>query len=211
MAHPEDVVALLAGEVEPHGHAKTRQAVVHVHLHQAALHGTTGVARAEEIGPLLLDELAQLLGHARVTLAPVIDLATSVSVNAYEHPQAVKDRTHLRCVGDVFPHAATISRKTDMDHPDPFDAHGPPGQTGDHNAAPLGRRHHRAKTHDAYRCQQLGLARYLWRSPHGLQRLVDATGTHELDPAQALELAHPGALDAALERISGRGTAGAPR
>ena len=136
-----------------------------------------------------------------VTLAPIIDLATSVSVNGYEHPQKVKDRTHLRTVGDVFPHAATLSRNGDMDHPDPFDAHGPPGQTGDHNAAPLGRRHHRAKTHLAYRCQQLGLARYLWRSPHGLQRLVDATGTHELDPAQALELAHPGALEAALASI----------
>jgi hypothetical protein len=202
LAHPEDVVALLAGADEPLGHgAKTRRAVVHVHLHQAALQGTTGVARVEEIGPLLLDELTGLLGHARITLAPVIDLATSVSVNAYEHPEAVKDRTHLRTVGEVFPHAQTISRYTDIDHPDAFDAHGPPGQSGDHNAAPLGRRSHRAKTHLAYRTRQLGLARYLWRSLHGLQRLVDATGTHELDTAQALELAHPGALDAALERI----------
>ena len=100
---------------------------------------------------MLLEELAQLLGHARVTLAPVIDLATSVSVNGYEHPETVKDRTRLRTVGDVFPHARTISRKIDMDHPDPYDPHGPPGQTGDHNAAPLGRRHHRAKTHLAYR------------------------------------------------------------
>jgi hypothetical protein len=88
-----------------------------------------------------------------------------------------------------------------MDHPDPYDPHGPPGQTGDHNAAPLGRRHHRAKTHLGYRPRQLGLARYLWRSPHGLHRLVDATGTHELDTAQALELEHPGALAAALERV----------
>ena len=150
---------------------------------------------------MLLDELAQLLGHARITLAPVIDLATNVSVNGYEHPESVKDRTHLRTVGDVFPHARTTNRKTDMDHPDPYDAHGPPGQTGDHNAAPLGRRHHRAKTHLAYRSKQLGLARYLWHSPHGLRRLVDATGTHELDTAQALELEHPGALDAALARI----------
>jgi hypothetical protein len=202
LAHPEDVVALLAGEVEPRGHSTVRrQAVVHVHLHQAALEGASGVARVEEVGPLLVDELAQLLGHARVTLAPVIDLATNISVNGYEHPESVKDRTRLRTVGDVFPHAATISRKTDMDHPDPFDAHGPPGQTGDRNAAPLGRRHHRAKTHLAYRSKQLGLARYLWRSPHGLERLVDATGTHELDHAQALELAHPGALAAALDRI----------
>jgi hypothetical protein len=202
LAHPEDVVALLAGEAEPRGRdAKTRHAVVHVHLHQAALEGAGGVARVEEAGPMLLEELARLLGHARVTLAPVIDLATNVSVNGYEHPESVKDRTRLRTVGDVFPHARTISRKTDMDHPDPFDANGPPGQTGDHNAAPLGRRHHRAKTHLAYDCRQLGLARYLWRSPHGLQRLVDATGTHELDTAQALELAHPEALDAALEQV----------
>ncbi len=171
------------------------------------------MARVEEVGPLLVAELTALLGHARVTLAPVIDLATSTSVNGYEHPQAVKDRTHLRTVGDVFPHATTISRTVDMDHPQPFDATGPPGQTGDHNAAPLGRRQpsrlaalalqsqHRAKTHLDYRTRQLGLARYLWRSPHGLQRLVDTTDTHELDPAQALELADPGALHAALERI----------
>jgi hypothetical protein len=202
LAHPEDVVALLVGGVAPRGHgATTQHAIVHVHLHQAALEGAAGVARVEEVGPLLVDELAQLLGHARVTLAPVIDLAMSVSVNGYEHPASVKDRTHLRCVGDVFPHAVTISRKVDMDHPDPFDANGPPGQTGDDNAAPLGRRHHRAKTHLAYGCRQLGPARYLWRSPHGLERIVDATGTHELDPAQALELEHPGALAGALERI----------
>jgi hypothetical protein len=177
LAHPEDVVALLAGEVEARGHgAKTRHAIVHVHLHRAVLGDADGVARVEEAGPLLVDELAQLLGHARVTLAPVIDLSTRFSVNGYEHPESVKDHTHLRCVGDVFPHAVTINRKVDLDHPDPFDAHGPPGQTGDHG-------------------------HYLWRSPHGLERLVDATGTHELDPAQALELAHPGALSAAMQRI----------
>jgi len=37
--------------------------------------------------------------------------------------------------------------------------------------------------------------------PHGLRRLVDACGTHGLDLAQAIELAHPGVLDAALDRI----------
>ena len=171
------------------------------------------MARVEEVGPLPVAELTALLGHARVTLAPVIDLATSTSVNGYEHPQAVKDPTHLRTVGDVFPHATTISRTVDMDHPQPFDATGPPGQTGDHNAAPLGRRQpsrlaalapqsqHRANTPPRLPDPTTRPARYLWRSPHGLQRLVDTTGTHELDPAQALELADPGALHAALERI----------
>jgi hypothetical protein len=203
LAHPEDVLALLAGVDEPRGRgAKSRRAIVHVHLHQAALEGGSGVARVEEAGPLLATELAGLLGHARITLAPVIDLNETASVNGYEHPERVKDRTHLRTVGEVFPHASTISHRTDLDHPRPYDPNGPPGQTGDHNAAPLGRRHHRAKTHLPYRCHQLDLGRYLWRSPHGLDRLVDATGTHELDPAQALELAHPGALDAALDQIA---------
>jgi hypothetical protein len=150
---------------------------------------------------MLLEELRGLLGHASVTLVPVVDLATSVSVNGYEHPQAVKDRTRLRTVGDVFPHAATISRRTDMDRLAPYDPTGPPEQTGDHNAAPLGRLHHRAKTHLPYRTRQLALGRYLWRTPHGRRFLVDATGTHDLDAARALELARPGALHAALDRI----------
>ncbi len=205
LAHPADVLALLAGEEEARGHgSSTGDAVVHVHLHQGSSEGAPGVARVEELGPVLLTELAGLLGHARITLAPVIDLATSVAVNGYEHPVKVRERTHLRTVGDVFPHAASTSRRLDLDHPSPYATNGPPGQTGDHNAAPLGRRHHRAKTHLAYSCTQLGLARYLWRTPHGRLRLVDPDGTHELDPAQALELAHPGALDAALRLVADR-------
>jgi hypothetical protein len=202
LAHPEDVVALLAGELEPRGRGSERShAVVHVHLHQDSLEAADGVARVEELGPVLVEELAGLLGHARIKLAPVIDLASTTSVNGYQHPERVKARTHLRCVGEVFPHATSTSRRVDLDHPEPFDPHGPPGQTGDLNAAPLARRHHRAKTHLSYTNRQLGLGRYLWRTPHGLDRLVDATGTHLLDTAQALELADPGWLDRAFDRI----------
>ncbi|HRI94278.1 MAG TPA: hypothetical protein PLZ93_01545 [Nocardioides sp.] len=202
LAHPEDVVALLAGEEQPRGNgATTRNAVVYVHLHQAALEGADAVARVEGLGPLLLDELTGLLGHARVTLAPVIDLAEQSSVNGYEHPQKVRERTLLRTVGDVFPHASTISRNNDLDHPDPYTPNGPPGQTGDHNAAPLGRRHHRTKTHLGYQCRQLGPGRYLWRTPHGLYRLIDASGTHRLDPAEALALTHPEALQAVVAQM----------
>ncbi|HRD61732.1 MAG TPA: hypothetical protein PL137_12560, partial [Nocardioides sp.] len=165
--------------------ATTRNAVVYVHLHQAALEGAAAVARVEGLGPQLVDELAGLLGHARVTVAPVIDLADQASVNGYEHPQKVRERTLLRTIGDVFPHASAISRNVDFDHPDPYKPNGPPGQTGDHNAAPLGRRHHRAKTHLNYRVRQLGPGTYLWRTPHGLYRLVDPTGTYRLDTGQS--------------------------
>ena len=202
LAHPEDVVALLAGEAEPRGHgAKTRRAVVHVHLHQAALEGTPcvgGVARVEEIGPLLLDELAQLLGHARITLDRS-STSTSVSVNGYEHPDG-------QGPAPAYAPWATCSRT-------PHDQ--PPGTWT--IPTPTTRTAHRARPGTTTRPRwaddtigprptwrigrQLGLDRYLWRTPHGLYRLVDATGTHELDTAQALELAHPGALDAALKQI----------
>ena len=84
----------------------------------------------------------------------------------------------------------------------PWDPNWPPGQTGDHNIAPLGRTHHRAKTHLAYRLRQLGPGYYLWTTPHGLHRRVDADGTHVLDDLQANELLLGEELDRALERIA---------
>ena len=82
----------------------------------------------------------------------------------------------------------------DLDHPTPYD-HGhrdgddgrdpPPDQTGSHNSGPLGRRHHRWKTHAGYRSRQCGEGRYVWLTPHGLGFLVDHTGTHRIHPEKA--------------------------
>ena len=200
LAHPEDVLDLLGTPVDQPDRHRSK-AVVYVHLHQCALEGAGGVARAEGLGPQLLDQVRRLLGHARVDLKPVIDLNTGTRVTAYEHPEAVQERTHLRTVGEVFPNATRVSRQVDMDHAKRWDADGPPGQTGDHNAAPLARTHHRAKTHLGYRLRQLGPGDYLWRTPHGLHRRVDATGTQVIDEVTAWQLEHPGELDRALERI----------
>ena len=154
-------------------------ATVYVHLHQGAVEGTTGgVARVEGLGPLLLEQVRGLLGHANVALKPVVDLADRVSVNAYEHPETVKERVHLRTMGEVFPYGRATGRSVDMDHPVPYDPLGPPGQTGDDNAGPLSRHPHRAKTHLGYRVTQTGLTEYVWSTPHGLHRLVDEHGTH---------------------------------
>ena len=207
LAHPEDVIALLACEEEPRGHgAKTRKAVVHVHLHQEVLDDGDGVARVEEVGPTLLVELTQLLGHARVSLAPVIDLNETISVNGYEHPKRSRPAPapHPRRRLPPRPRrSAAIPTRTTR----PLPSDGPPGQTGDHNAAPLSRSNHRAKTHLDYRSPQLGLGRYLWRTPHGLT-IVGPNGTHEIDPAQAFTLERPGALDAALDQIEAQRTDG---
>ena len=101
-------------------------------------------------------------------------------MNGYEHPEAVKERTLLRTAGTAFPHANSVSCRVDHDHVVPYDPLGPPGQTGDHNDAPLDRHSHRAKTHLGYTVEQLTHGTYLWRTPHGVIRLVNHTGTHHI-------------------------------
>jgi hypothetical protein len=179
-AFPTDLLGALRA-LDP---AKVRPpVVVYVHLHEAAVTGaTSGVARVEGLGPQTLARLHDLLGHAHVTVRPVIDLRDRISVNAYEHPESVKERVHLTRVGDYFPYAAGTSRRADLDHPTPYDVNGPPGQTGTHNSGPLTRRHHRLKTHAGFRARQIGPGCYVWRTPRGNYLVVDPTGTHPVSP-----------------------------
>jgi hypothetical protein len=175
-------------------------AVLYVHLHETALTGT-GVARVEGLGPHSLTQLTELLGHTRVTVKPVIDLHDRISVNRYEHPTRIKERIHLQHPADVFPHASRVSRKLDLDHRITYRPTGPPGQTGTPNGQPLGRTGHRAKTHLGYTCVPLASGGILWRSPHGLHRLVDDHGTHPLDQDEADALTGTDPLQHALVRL----------
>ena len=183
-----------------------------MHLHEAALTGTPGppgrVARVEGIGPHGLTQLTELLGHTRVVVKPVIDLADRVSVNSYEHPTRIKERIRLRYPGDVFPHATSVSRRLDHDHRIAYRAQGPPGQTGPHNGQPLGRTGHRAKTHLGYRVIPLPCGSTLWCSPHGLHRLVDEHGTHPIDQDEADALTGPNPIHQAIVRLTIRHRAG---
>jgi hypothetical protein len=120
-------------------------------------------------------------------VTPVIDLNDRVALDCYEHPTRLARRVKLGVPGDYFPYATAVpglAGQADLDHPHPYVADGPPGQTGDHNSGPLGRRHHRWKTHAGYRSRQCGRHRFVWRTPHGRHFLVDHTGTHKLDPVQ---------------------------
>lgn len=159
--------------------ARKAQVLIHVDADVLA-RGADGVARVEGWGPVLLSQLAELLGRADITLAPVIDLRTLTSVNAYEHPATMKRRTELRTVGDVFPHSTHRPGRGDLDHDHAtaWVPGGPPDQTSDLNDSPLVRRHHRAKTHQAYVLRQTGPGRHEGTTPHGLRRVVDRTGTH---------------------------------
>ncbi|MCR1784510.1 hypothetical protein KVF89_18350 [Nocardioides carbamazepini] len=183
---------------EPRTPSRSRKAVVHVHVSALTLTGLPGVARVEGLGPFLLQQLTDLLGRRDITLQPVLDLAGVTSVNAYEHPTAVRERAIQRMCGDVFPHSsngAGVGGRFDLDHPTPYvppARGGPPRQTGDHNAAPLTRQHHRFKTHGhlpdgggGYQVRQLALTAYRWITPHGLARVVTPRGTTRVELLRA--------------------------
>ena len=182
-AHTAETVARLAALTPRQLTALRPKAVAHVHLTEEALRTRSGVARVEDLGPQLVERLADLLGHADVRLQPVRDLNASLRINQYEHPESLKDHTWHLAGGDAFPFAPRANRAVvDHDHPTPYDKDGPPGQTGSHNSAPLRRTHHRWKTFGGYRCRQAGPGRYVWATPHGHYYLRDHTGTRRLEP-----------------------------
>lgn len=180
-----------AADVAPAPKRPRRPAKIVVHVSDQVLRGHAsgqdrGVARVEGMGPMLLDQLSDLLEGRDLVVQPVIDLNVTKSVNAYEHPTAVKQRTLLRTLGDVFPHSTSRGLvRLDHDHATPYDPGGPPGQTGDHNDAPLTRKHHRAKTHRGYDVRQLSLGAYRWVTPHGLARMVTPSGTRKVEILRA--------------------------
>jgi hypothetical protein len=136
----------------PFGPQRARpRAVVYVHLSVEALTAGTGVARVENVGPILLGRLRMLLGEGcTIHLKPVIDLpAGHTPIDAYEIPASLREQLQLRYPADVFPYAAAVSRSIDLDHTIPYlspDKGGPPGQTRLGNLGPHVRRHHNQKT-----------------------------------------------------------------
>lgn len=163
---------------------------IFIHLNEAALGGSLDtVARVEGIGPIPTSQIRDWLTDARVTSTQVIDLRETTSAAGYHHPERLKHQVLLTNPGDVFPHATTTHGTHgthDLDHVQAYDPHGPPDQTSTDNTAPLGRYHHRVKTHArGWRLRQLGPGVYLWTTPHGLHRLVDHRGTRVIDHATA--------------------------
>jgi hypothetical protein len=156
--------------------------VLYVHLSDLAVAGLAApVARVEGVGPILADH--RLFAGSAVTVKPVIDLNDRVDLNCYEHPTWLSERRRLASPADYFPFSTAVpglAGAVDLDHPTPYDPQGPPGQTGMHNSGPLGRRHHRWKTHAGYVSRQCGTSRWVWRTPHSRYYLVDQRGTRVL-------------------------------
>ncbi|WP_134117209.1 hypothetical protein [Kribbella kalugense] len=160
------------------------QTEVYVHLTDLTLATGSGVLRVEALGPMLAEQLAELVGYGPYTVKPVIDLNDAVSVDAYEIPDRIRERVKLTHPVEVFPFGTQETRRSmDLDHLRPYDPLGPPGQTSTSNLAPLGRYPHRVKTHaHGWNVQRVDDKTLAWSTPHGFRFHVDPTGTHRVPP-----------------------------
>jgi hypothetical protein len=156
---------------------------LYVHLTDHTLGSGHGVLRVEGIGPMLASQLGELIGHGPYVVKPVLDLNDHpISVDAYEIPDAIRERIRLIYPVEQFPYGtAETTPRTDLDHIQPYQPTGPPGQTSMHNLAPLRRFSHRLKTHGGWTVQRLNKAALIWTSPYGHTFRVDHNGTHRID------------------------------
>jgi 5-methylcytosine-specific restriction endonuclease McrA len=160
---------------------KPRQVVLHVHLSDTAITGTSSgsveLARVENQRRVVTADQVRTWcasTETEVIVKPVIDLDEHIHVEGYEVPDRLRDQVTLRDHSCVFPWCTRSARKMDADHVIPY-AEG--GTTSSDNIAPLCRRHHRLKTHSAWSYTMLELGSFLWSSPHGYQFLRDHHGT----------------------------------
>ncbi|HEY5783169.1 MAG TPA: hypothetical protein VIT65_00160 [Microlunatus sp.] len=158
--------------------------VMHVHLTDETLRLGHGVVRTDT-GPITLEQLQRFLVQhdANIKIHPVTDPAAAASTDAYEIPLRLRRAMAIRHPRSVFPHSPSAHR-LDLDHTNPYDKNGPPGQTGMHNLGPLGRCEHRAKTVGNWRARQPEPGTYLWRSTEGWSMITTNQGTLTLGHGQ---------------------------
>ncbi|GAA4075537.1 hypothetical protein GCM10023066_00700 [Nocardioides kongjuensis] len=163
-----------------------RKVVLNVHVTDTSLTGdhpfVNPVGRWDEGRcPITTAQIREWLRSKNTTIIvrPVIDLADHLPVTAYEIPDRHKTRVALRDHTCRFPHCTRPATRCDIDHHQPHDRGGP---TCPCNLVPLCRRHHRAKTHSAWRYETPMPATYVWTSPSGFRFRVDHRGTHPVHP-----------------------------
>lgn len=150
--------------------------------------------RGGDVGPMLADQLAHLLGHHRIRMLPLIDLAGDPAVDAYEIPTRMSRQMLMREDCSVFPFSSARARSSDLDHTIPYrrstpGSPAPPGQTRISNLGPLGRREHRAKTAGLWKLGQPEPGVYEWTSRTGDRWRVTRGGTARIpDRVQRTDL-----------------------
>jgi hypothetical protein len=163
-----------------------RDAKVRLYLHASLADVAAGApdatGTAEALGPVTLDRIRDWAGRSRVTVQPVLHVASDDrwSVDRHDPPPRMAEQVRLRDEACVFPWCGRPARQCDLDHRESYDDPGdggPPGQTSPDSLAPLCRRHHRAKTAGHWSYERTGPGSYLWTGPGGLVVLATPRGT----------------------------------
>jgi hypothetical protein len=201
---PAGPLCVSCGGVRVDPEALRPRAVLHVRISAESLRTGLGVASCEGTGPVTVQALADLLGHHRVTVRPVLDLRGQVPVDAYEVPHAMREALRLARPSSVFPWTRSGSPGVDLDHTRPYvpvGAGGSPRQTRIGNLGPLTRFGHRVKTFGrGWQLRQPSAGVYLWRTPHGYWFRVDDDGTRPLGRDPDLTPHSPPRPGTAMER-----------
>ena len=140
------------------------------------------VGEVERLGPATLAKIKEWVDRSGVTVQPVLDLARVDAADGPEPPEWMRELVVLRDRHCVFPHCQRDSRSCDLDHINPYEQDGPPGQTRPDNLAPLCRRHHRCKTAGRWRYRRQRDGTCLWTGPHTRRYAVTRLGTLAIDP-----------------------------
>jgi len=151
-------------------------ATVYVHVAEETLLTGHGTCRVEGVGPLSATLLSVLLGHERITLAPVIRPYAQISVDSYEIPDRIRRQILLRDSVEVFPWSSRSPRTSQLDHTRPWRP-GVKNQTRASNLGPLSTRPHRGKTHGNWQLEQPRPGIFWWTSPTGHRYRVGPHGT----------------------------------
>ena len=187
-------LARVAGKVKLHLHAALTDL-----LDVFAGTRTEGdlVGTVDTLGPATLTKIKDWVGHSRVTITPVLHVASddTWTVDRHDPPPRMAEAIRLRDATCVFPRCGRHASACDLDHITPYDTgplhddgppdddeprgH-PPGTTTPANLAPLCRRHHRAKTSGAWTYERLAPGTYLWNGPAGIATLVTPDDIHDL-------------------------------
>ncbi|WP_203567564.1 DUF222 domain-containing protein [Aestuariimicrobium ganziense] len=154
-----------------------------VHLAPEALDDPDGaVARCDQLSPVVVSQLKQLLSESRVIVRPVIDLADSMPTDSYEIPESLRFAVSQRTPYDAFPYGKQPAERCDYDHWIPYQHKGgPPGQTNGRNVTPLSRRPHRGKTAEVWQYRMAIPGVHHWTSPLGEKYVTGPEGTTHID------------------------------
>jgi hypothetical protein len=154
------------------------KATLVIHLSDDTLTTGVGLGRCEQLGPLTIGHIAQLLGHSRVEVRPVFNPNGIIGVDDYEIPAGIRRAVLQRHRYEIFPSGTRTTTSLDLDHTKPYQwgENWRPGQTDPDNLGPLRRKPHRAKTHAGWRLTQHQPGQYTWTSPLGKRYFVTTAG-----------------------------------